>query len=76
METLVIYILCWSTRCSLVQNTYILSTPPGWLDGMLILLMKSPNKSPYEHTDHYILRHRAIKDIYLQTNNKSKLLLK
>ena len=43
METLVNYILRRSTRCSSVQNTYILSTPPGWLGGMLILMPKAPN---------------------------------
>ena len=42
MKTLVNYILCRSTRCPSVQNTYILSTSPGWLGGMLILMMKSP----------------------------------
>ena len=63
MESLVNCILCRSTRCSSVQNTYILSTQPGWLGGMLILMTKSPIESPYagfiwwfrhknEYTDH------------------------
>ena len=37
METLVNYILCRSTRCSAVLNTYILSISPGWLGGMRVL---------------------------------------
>ena len=46
MESLVNYIFCRTSRCTSVQNIYILSTPPGWLGGMLILMTKSPNKKP------------------------------
>ena len=41
--------LYFISECTLLfgPDTYILSIPPGWLGGMLILMTKVPNKSPY-----------------------------
>ena len=79
METLVSYILCRSTRCPSVQNTYILSTPSGWLGGMLILMI-----SPYAgFIGDFVIkmvipviisaRYSAIKDIYLTRSKKKQI---
>ena len=76
METLVNYILCRSTRCPSVQNTYILSTPSGWLGGMLILMMKSPYAGFIGDFVIISTQYSAIKDFYLKRNKKkSKLKL-
>ena len=77
METLVNYILCRSTRCPSVQNTYILSTAPDWLGGIRFLMMKSPYAGFIGDFVIKIVipviistRYSAIKDIYLETWKK------